>query len=64
MYGMKQLISEPTYFLQQSSSCIDLSFTNQPSIVMDPGVDSSVHSKFRYQIIYSKLDLKIEYPPP
>ena len=30
LYGMKQLISEPTHILQQSSSCIDLIFTNSP----------------------------------
>ena len=28
LYGMKQLISEPSHILQQSSSCIDLIFTN------------------------------------
>ena len=33
--GIKQLVSEPTHILQQSSSCIDLIFTNQPNIVMD-----------------------------
>ena len=64
LYGMKQLISEPTHILQQSSSCIDLIFTNQPNIVMDSGVDSSLHPKCHHQIIYSKLNLKIEYPPP
>ena len=29
LYGMKQLISEPTHILQQSFSCINLIFTNQ-----------------------------------
>ena len=62
LYGMKQLISEPTHILQQSSSCIDLIFTNQPNIVMDSGVDSSLHHKCHHQIIYSKLNFKIEYP--
>ena len=58
LYGMKQLILEPTHIL-----CIDLIFTNQSNIVMDSGVDSSLHSKCDHQIIYSKLTLKIEYPP-
>ena len=62
--GMKQLILEPTHILQQSSSCIDLIFTNQPNIVMDSGVDSSLHSKYHHQIIYSKFNLKIEYSSP
>ena len=34
LYGMKNLILEPNHILQQSSSCIDLIFTNQPNIVM------------------------------
>ena len=61
---MKQLASEPTHILQQSSICIDLIFTNQPNIAMDSVVDSSQHSKCQHQLIYSKLHLKIEYPPP
>ena len=63
-YGMKQLISEPTHILQQSSSCIDLIFANQSIIVMDSGVDLSIHPICHHQIIYWKLNLKIEYPSP
>ena len=57
---MKQLILEPTHILQQSSSSIDLIFTNLPNIV----INSSPHPKCHHQIIYSKLNLKTEYPPP
>ena len=32
LYGMKQLISAPTYILRHSSSCIDLIFVNQPNL--------------------------------
>ena len=64
LYRMKQLISEPTHILHHSSSYVDLIFTNQPNIVMDSGVDSSLHPKCYHQIIYSKLNLKIEYRPP
>ena len=53
--GMKQLISEPSHILHL--------FTDQPNIDMGPGVDSSLHSKCHNQIIYSKLNLKIDYPP-
>ena len=31
---------------------------------MDSGVDSSPHSKFTHEIMYSKVNSKIEYPPP
>ena len=30
LYGFSQLISEPTHILQNSSSCTDLIFTDQP----------------------------------
>ena len=57
---MKQLIQEPTDFLENVSSCIDLIFTNQPNIVLDSGVHSSLNPKCHHQIIYS---MKIEYSP-
>ena len=64
LYGTKQLISEPTHILQQSSSCIDLIFTSQSNIVMDSVADSSLQRKCHHQMIYSKLNLKIGYSPP
>ena len=50
--------------MESSASYIDLIFTNQPNIVMDSGVHLSLHGKCHHQIIYSRLKLKIEYPPP
>ena len=35
-HGLEQLISEPTQILSNSSSCIDLIFTNQPNLVFIP----------------------------
>ena len=64
LYGMKQLIAEPTHVLENSSSCIDLIFTNQSNLIMDAGVHPSLHSKCHHQVIYAKLNLQIEYPPP
>ena len=64
LYCMKQLITEPTHILESSASCIDLIFTNQPNIVMDSGVYLSLHEKCHHQIIYSKLNLRTEYPTP
>ena len=63
-FSMKQLITEPTHLLENTSNCIDLIFTYQPNIVLDSGVHSSLHPKCHHQIIYSKLNLKIEYPLP
>ena len=61
---MKQVITEPAHILESFDSRIDLIFTNQPSIVMDSGVHLSLHEKCHHQIIYSKLNLRTEYPPP
>ena len=44
---MKQLISEPTHISQQSPSCIDLSFTNQPNIAINSGVDNLLKTQFK-----------------
>ena len=34
-YSFRQLISEPKHILKNSSSCIDLIFTDQPSLIID-----------------------------
>ena len=48
LYGMKQVITEPTHILENSSSCIDLIFSNQPNLIMDSGVHPTLHSKFHH----------------
>ena len=50
--GLHQLISEPTHLFQNSSSCIDLIFTSQPSFV----VESDVPHPF-IQVLITKLYL-------
>ena len=63
-YGLQQLISQPTHLLANSFSCIDLNFTDHPSLIVDCGNHPSLHPNCQHQIIYGKLDLKIIYPPP
>ena len=63
-YGLTQIISEPTHILQNSASCIDLVFTNQPNMVTKSGVYPSLHSNCHRQIIYAKIDFNIYFPPP
>ena len=41
-YAMNQLIKTPAHLLQNSVTCIDLVFTNQPYLVMESGVHSSL----------------------
>ena len=57
LYGMKQLIAEPTHVLENSSSCIGLFYTNQPNLIMGAGVHPPLHSKCYHQVIYAKLNL-------
>ena len=61
---MKQVITKLTHILESSASCIDPIFTNRPNIVMDSEVHLSLQEKCHHQIIYSKLNLKTDYPPP
>ena len=63
-FGLKQLIQEPTHILTDSLSCIDFIFTSQSNLVMESGVDSSLHQNCYHQIIYAKINLKVFYPPP
>ena len=63
-HGFKQIISDPTHILPQSSSCIDLIFTDQPNYVIDSGTHPSLHPNCHHQITFCKLNLKVEYPPP
>ena len=63
-FGLHQLINELAQILQNSSSCIDLIFTSQPNLVIESGVDSSLHVSCHHQIVFAKFNLKICYPPP
>ena len=58
LFGMKQVITEPTHILE-NSSFIDLIFSNQPNLFMDSEMHPTLHSKCHRQIIYSKSNLKI-----
>ena len=60
LYGMEQVITEPTHILEYSSSCIDLIFSNKPNLITDSGVHLTLHSKCHHQIIYPQFNLKIE----
>ena len=57
------MISDPTHILPNSSSCIDLIFTNQPNLVTESRVYPSLHTKCHHQILFAKLCLNVEYPP-
>ena len=49
MYGLHQLISDPTHILPNSCSCIDLVFTDRPNLVVDGGVHPLLHPNCYHQ---------------
>ena len=61
-YGLKQLIPKLTHLLP--SSRIDLMFTNQPNMVRKSGIFQSINLNCHHQIVFSKVNLNIFYPPP
>ena len=63
-YDLKQIISERTHLLDNSSSCIELIFTSQPNLMIDEGAHPPLHANCHHQIVYAKFNLKIHYPPP
>ena len=64
IYGLQQRILDPADILPNSSTCIDLIFTDQPNLVVDSDVHSSLHTNSHHQLTFCKFNLIIEYPPP
>ena len=64
-YGLNQLIIKTlAWLLQNSSTFIDLGFTNQPYLVMKSGVHSSLSSMCHHEIFFVKLNMSVKYLPP
>ena len=62
--GFFQLINEPTHVQSNSSSCIDLLFTDQPNLAVNSGVHASLHPHCHHQIVHTSFNLNISHPPP
>ena len=54
-YDLQQVIDEPIRLLQNSSSCIDLTFTSQPNLVIDASAHPSLHANDHRQRVYKNL---------
>ena len=62
--GYTQLINSATHIIGNSSSCIDLIFTQQPNLVTSSGVHASLHNNCHHQITFAHINHFIEYLPP
>ena len=58
------MINEPSHIIGSSSSCIDLIFTSQPNLITESGVHPSIHPNSHHQIIFTKFNKEIIFPPP
>ena len=47
-----------------SLSCLDLIFASQPNLVVESGVQSSLHQHCHHQIVFARFNLKIVFPSP
>ena len=63
LYGFSQLISESTNILQNSLSCIELIFPDQPNLVINSRIKPSLHENCLHQITYAKFNLQMIHPP-
>ena len=63
--NLQQIINEPTHFFRDdcNPSCIDIILTDQPNLVMNSGVRSSLDPTVKHQITFCKLNFKIPPPP-
>ena len=53
--GFSQLINESAHIQTNSSSCIDLVFTDQPNLSVNSGVHASLHPYCHHQIVHTKF---------
>ena len=63
-FGLEKLIHEPTHIIGERSSLLGFIFVSQPNLVVESGVQSSLHQKFHYQIVFARFNLKVAFPPP
>ena len=62
--GLQQLICEPTHFIGESKSCIDLKLINQPNLFLETGVHPSLHEQCHHHIVFAKITADNLAPPP
>ena len=62
--NLTQLIDQPTNFESRGISCVDLIITDQPNLLVDYGIHSSLDNKCHHQIIHGKINISVPAPPP
>ena len=58
------MITKPTHFTNESSSCMDLIFSSNTSFVKKCRSELSIYEKCHRTVIYGTLSFDIPLPPP
>ena len=62
--NLEQIIDEPTHLpSENTSTCIDLVMTSNPSAIVDHGVLPSLDPRCKHQIIFSQINFHVPPPP-
>ena len=62
--NLTQIVSEPTHFRENCHpSCIDLSISDQPNLVLNSGVRPSLDPTCKHQITFCKINFAIPASP-
>ena len=61
--GYTQIIAKFTHVINKSKLCIDLIFYINQNVISKYGVDASYFDKCHHNIIYGKINIRVEFPP-
>ena len=61
--GYTQIISKFTHVINKSKLCIDLIFYINQNVISKYGVDASLFDKCHHNIIYGKINTRVQLPP-
>ena len=58
-----QLIDQPTYVINNSSSCTNLAFASNPNVIYNSCVELSLFDKHHNNLIFGELNFMVLLPP-
>ena len=59
---LTQMTNQPTY-LTNTRTCIDLTITDQPNLVLKNEVHPSLHTNCGHQVVFTKMGFSCPPPP-
>mgnify|MGYP000285046793 CR=1 FL=1 len=62
--NLKQIVSKPTYVVNNQSTLIDLVATDQPNLVLENEMLPSPHAPCHHRVNFVRMNLKCTVPDP